>query len=341
MRKIPGLVWRRLRRLGLAPGAAPIILLYHQIADPPCDPWGICVTPGNFRDQLEFLVSQRTVMSMDDLAASLDARDVPPRATAITFDDGYADNALIAKPLLDSLGIPATFFLTTGMMGRELGYWWDELADLILTGREVAGAELAVGRFRLQAGALAQSGTPSSLRSWRVDETPPQNARQSAYLSLWHELNRMSPAHREAAMHRLRRHFDRSENPPAGSRGGKPMDWDMARALVTHGGTVGGHARSHMPLDLMAPEQQHDEISGSRQDIADALGIVPTGFAYPHGRHDHSARKQVREAGYAWAVSSKNQVIHPRFFDRYRMPRFTVGNWTGPQLRDELARSGA
>jgi peptidoglycan/xylan/chitin deacetylase (PgdA/CDA1 family) len=48
------------------------------------------------------------------------------RELAITFDDGYEDNYLIAAPILKSMGLPATFFIATSFVGTESVAWWDE-----------------------------------------------------------------------------------------------------------------------------------------------------------------------------------------------------------------------
>lgn len=44
---------------------------------------------------------------------------------SITFDDGYLDNFEVAAPILRSLQLPATFFITTGFIGSQLTAPWD------------------------------------------------------------------------------------------------------------------------------------------------------------------------------------------------------------------------
>jgi peptidoglycan/xylan/chitin deacetylase (PgdA/CDA1 family) len=63
-------------------------------------------------------------------AALFDARTtLPPKTVGITFDDGYLDNFQYALPILLSCGVPATFFVVTGLIAQvrqrsELGNRW-------------------------------------------------------------------------------------------------------------------------------------------------------------------------------------------------------------------------
>ena len=63
-----GRTWSRLSALAGSGRDAPAILMYHRIATPICDPWGLSVTPNRFREQLTMLKAHRCVMSMDQLA---------------------------------------------------------------------------------------------------------------------------------------------------------------------------------------------------------------------------------------------------------------------------------
>jgi peptidoglycan/xylan/chitin deacetylase (PgdA/CDA1 family) len=49
---------------------------------------------------------------------------------AITFDDGYLDNAELALPVLHRWSLPATFYVTTGFIETQTQTDWDQKANL-------------------------------------------------------------------------------------------------------------------------------------------------------------------------------------------------------------------
>lgn len=119
------------------------ILMYHYIreVDAEADPLGfrLSVRPDRLAEQLGWLREQgyETVL-MHELAACLrGAMLCPERAVALTFDDGYADNALVALPLLRRHGLRATFFIVTGLVGREGYMSWRQLEQLRDAGMEI------------------------------------------------------------------------------------------------------------------------------------------------------------------------------------------------------------
>ena len=92
------------------------ILMYHAVLPEP-DP----LLPGvpdvvEFRTQMEAVRDCFRVIPLAEAAAGVRSGRLPPRAACITFDDGYANNAEVALPVLSSLGITATFFVATGYL---------------------------------------------------------------------------------------------------------------------------------------------------------------------------------------------------------------------------------
>jgi peptidoglycan/xylan/chitin deacetylase (PgdA/CDA1 family) len=107
-----------------------VVLLYHRVAELAHDPWGLAVAPARFAEQVEALVTGFSPLPLGELAARMDADDLPPRSVALTFDDGYRDNLHAAEPLLARHGVPATVFVTSWYVGSGRTFWWDELEAL-------------------------------------------------------------------------------------------------------------------------------------------------------------------------------------------------------------------
>ena len=98
----------------------PRILMYHMIAEPVAGARfnGLRVSPSMFEQQLSWLKNNKwksfTVSELVDQADRL-----PDKAFAITFDDGYADNATRALPLLQQYGCKATLYLVVDRHNRD------------------------------------------------------------------------------------------------------------------------------------------------------------------------------------------------------------------------------
>src|SRR3712207_6612027 len=127
-----GSLRRNSRRDRSRPEQRSLILLYHRVAELNSDPWSLAVTPSHFAEHLKILRQQACPIRLQQLSQALSDGKLPDRSVVVTFDDGYADNLYNAKPLLERYGIPATVFLTTGYIGAEHGFWWDELGRLLL-----------------------------------------------------------------------------------------------------------------------------------------------------------------------------------------------------------------
>lgn len=283
---------------------------------------------------MEMLKSLRHVMSCNDLVAALETGEVPRFAAAVTFDDGYADNALVAKPILEELAVPATFFLTSEAIGQG-PFWWDELAALVLAHPQLADFEIGIGGQSVAVRWDAQDTPPRGLSNWRTEHGG-NDPRRCAYLLLWEALQQCEADTRSQAMDVLREHLAVGADADLAADG-IPMTVSMVRSLASPMIASGGHGRTHVPLTSLALDRQTAEITGGRADIAAMTGeAAPTGFAYPHGIHDAGVRRKVVEAGYDWAVVTDDAPVNPRKFDRHALPRIGVGDWSAETLRRKL-----
>lgn len=79
----------------------------------------------SFSRQIQWLAGHYDVVSLDEIGRRLEARKSLKHLAAITFDDGYAGVFEHAWPLLRGMGLPATVFIPTGLMNRDVGFWWD------------------------------------------------------------------------------------------------------------------------------------------------------------------------------------------------------------------------
>jgi peptidoglycan/xylan/chitin deacetylase (PgdA/CDA1 family) len=116
----------RLRRRRQEEGQA-VILMYHSISSGRPDPWDLCVAPELFAEQAQLMQDRYRVVSLAELRHGLADGEPLSRSVVVTFDDGYRDNLLVAKPILEEHGLPATVFVATGYVGSNRDFWWDEL----------------------------------------------------------------------------------------------------------------------------------------------------------------------------------------------------------------------
>jgi peptidoglycan/xylan/chitin deacetylase (PgdA/CDA1 family) len=148
-------VWRQLAdgdtRLRLQ--HPPVILMYHAIGAPDERPGRYIVAEQRFIAHLRWLRRRGyQAVRLDEILAHRRQFRLPPaRAVAITFDDGYEDNHRLGFPRLREVGMPATFFLVTGSLGRTNG--WDPEGEL--AGRPLLRAEQA---REMQAGGMELGG---------------------------------------------------------------------------------------------------------------------------------------------------------------------------------------
>ena len=101
-----------------------LYLLYHELRPRRSD-YSYVVETGQFEKQVDLFLELRN-------------RKTPGLYPEITFDDGHISNFEFALPILQSRGLKAWFFITTGWTGQRPGYMgWQELRALSQAGQQI------------------------------------------------------------------------------------------------------------------------------------------------------------------------------------------------------------
>lgn len=128
------------------PGGTPVpILAYHSIGDRPRDGtmrWS--VSPGDFEEQMAMLAQRgRQALTVAQYADALRSEAaLPADAVVVTFDDGFADLATTAYPVLQRHRLVATAFLISAWVGGRAPdagpvLDWEQVRELHARGIEI------------------------------------------------------------------------------------------------------------------------------------------------------------------------------------------------------------
>jgi peptidoglycan/xylan/chitin deacetylase (PgdA/CDA1 family) len=279
------------------------ILVYHRIAKADFDPFNIAITAEEFERQLATLRS-KAVLPLSEFARLNLQRKLPRNAVAITFDDGYACNAVTAAPMLESFGYPATFFIVSDAIERPEEFWWDRL-DFIVNAPQfdnAAAIHLLTSRTTKGSGeTVHQNAAPlvNFLTLWRLLRDFPAEERRRYFEDLCSTLGierKMRSTHRPMTLLELR------------TLASKPLF------------EIGGHTATHPSLPALArSEQQREIVRGSRY-LEAVLGKSIRSFAYPFGDWAPATAEILREAGFVCAVTAEHRTVRPGD-NQFELPR--------------------
>lgn len=276
------------------------ILIYHRVLaerDPifPNDP-----TVASFDAQMTSLKRAFNVLPLPEAVSRLKAGTLPARAACITFDDGYADNLLLATPVLKKHGLHATFFVATAYLdgGRMFN-------DTVIE---------AVRRSPLPALNLTEMG----LGQFNIA------SHEEKALAIGHILPKVKylpVEQREEAVARIAELAACGRLPDD-----LMMTTEQLKQLSASGMEIGGHTARHPILAKLDMAAACEEIAAGKDFLESTLGNRVRLFAYPNGKPgvDYLPEQTaiVRELGFDAAVSTQWGSA-TQSCDMFQLPRFT------------------
>jgi peptidoglycan/xylan/chitin deacetylase (PgdA/CDA1 family) len=247
------------------------------------------LTETRLRRRLETLGRSCEVVPLAALRERLHVGGPRP-PVALTFDDDLASHVEVAAPLLRTLGLPATFFLTGASLNGPNPFWWQDLHVLATRHR---------GEWPATIARLAQEW-PWLGEAQRVDEI----ADTIEELPL-EDLNRIAGRLREMAAD-------------------MPVDKGLlageVAGLARQGFEIGFHTRSHRVLTRLDDDGLAGALSVGLDELTAAAGPRPTSIAYPHCRADLRVAAAARAAGFICGVTCSGRGVsdddHPLLLGR-------------------------
>ncbi len=274
-----------------------LVLMYHRVlpaADPRarCEEPGMMVTPTSFQMQLEILRERFAMVKLADWVARRERGEtLPPRACAITFDDGWADNHEFAFPILQQLKVPATIFLVADMLGTHRQFWPQRLAAML--------TEIAEQQPR-QWSHPSLDWIKSATSSYTFNTLAPTQEQLS-------ELIAGAKLLPDNEIHRRLDTIASSLGLHCHAAAASILSWPQLREMLDSGLIeAGSHTCNHIRLTADTPRDDLErEIMQSKQQIEQLSGSAVRSFCFPNGDHSAAALSLVKQHYHA-AVSTRH-----------------------------------
>lgn len=264
--------------------------MYHSVQPDPLQNVdslnGIIHSQSFFRQQMELLARDYHPISLDDLTTKLrTGTPLHPRSVVITFDDGYSDNYEVAMPILNQLGILATFYATVHCIENRKLPWPSRL------------------RWAFRRTNLAR-WMDSHGKVWNLSDSA---TREKAFLAACDDCCRYTGEMQDEFVSRFEQELNAAVPNPLASL---MMNIDQLKSLVRHGHIVGSHTMSHPNMAHIAEEEAREEFTESKARLESALNSPVKHFSYPcpalSPHWNERTVEQCRVLGYESAVTTNS-----------------------------------
>lgn len=280
-------------------GARLSILIFHRVLPDPDPLFPDEVDASRFEAQMIKVRRLFNVLPLSEAVQRLKRNALPARAACITFDDGYADNAEVALPILQRQRIPATFFIASGYLGQGCMFN-DRVIEIV---RQYPEAHLDLSRLGLGVHPIATLEEKRSAISALLS--------QLKYKPLVERLAQVEAVGTIAGVDKLPRLM---------------MSPGQVRQLHDSGMDIGGHTVNHPILASTDIATARNEVGENRDRLTEITGVPVKLFAYPNGKPHIDYREEhvalVKGMGFDAAVSTAWGVA-TQGSDLFQLPRFT------------------
>ncbi|MBM3417021.1 MAG: polysaccharide deacetylase family protein [Bacteroidetes bacterium] len=239
--------------------------LFHRVSDETDALWPP-MHPALFEKIIRYLTGNFKVVLLEDYLKDPSSYKREKNLATVCFDHGYGDNIEKAAPLLLRYRCPASFYVVTDCIDRNVPTW-TYITDLFFQ---------HAGNKKLQ---LENDFVPVSLQNieWNNAEEAKEWGRK---VKPW--MKSLPNSQRLWVMQQIEQ-----QNKGAGIPRKMMMSWSEVKELHEAGFYIGSHSHTHPMLASLAGEEElFNELSVSSEKIQQQLGEKPLTISYPIGSYD-------------------------------------------------------
>jgi peptidoglycan/xylan/chitin deacetylase (PgdA/CDA1 family) len=295
-------------------------LMYHNIDAHETDPWDLAVHPGKFEEQLRWLKENCNVITVQQMISDWKNGSLKKHSVVLTFDDGYLDNFIHAKPLLEKYNLPATFFIATHNLLTQTPYWWDQLQYIILESAVLpAILNIRVGgkqiNFDLEEEKELTPSVQKEIQQWHYPLAP-DTKRAQLYSMLSQEITAITFDEQQDVLEQLKIWSNVRELKC-------PEIMNREQLIELSKGelfTIGAHTVTHAALGKISEDQQRKEMVENKEMLENILNREVKFLAYPYGSYNGTTLYLTKELGFEAAFTTQTiplqKVTDPAFLGR-------------------------
>ena len=270
------------------------VLMFHDISEPKdYGPGMYSISEEDFERIISEISKTHEFVSLEEIVSWLEGeKDLPEKAVAVTFDDGYRSTKEKALPILEKFSVPATVYIPSNFLDIDSMYNF-RLVEFLEENSEIS---------------FGFDGEDFSFDLESVQEE------KKAYEEIKGNLENLEVSERQEFL----------DNLGAGKSGsGKLMDEEEIKELDENELiSIGAHSTEHRRLTDLKLEDARKSIVESKSSLERILGHEVSSFSFPFGSKNRKLVKAVEEAGFENAVVTEEREISERDWRKvYRIPR--------------------
>ena len=255
------------------------VLMFHRVCPESSRPRirgnaGLEVTPEYLENTIKFLRKNNyEIISLSQVAKTLNDNYKKKKFAVLTFDDGYIDNYVHAYPIFKKHRVPFSIYVTTNFPDGNAILWWYILEDLILK----------EARIEFQLNGLEYQYSCASLlqKEW-------------AYQQI-HGLILNGPSN--DLNQRILQVFKNYDIDFLKKTSQLALTWEQIREMSADPLIeIGAHTINHQVLSKLTDFAVQKEMEGSRDKIESEINKKVEHFSYPFGTRNEAGQREFKIA---------------------------------------------